>query len=228
MDVDNLSNHVNLMFLSLTFSLNLFSPLLIAALSTTTGIRARFTMTGVLSAKFEVVKFDRTGNFGLWQRRVKDLLAQQGMVKALYGTKPESMEEVDWKELEAKAMAVIRLCLADDVIYHVMDDESPPGIWLKLESRYMSKSLSNKLYLKQKLYGLKMMEGSDLSQHLNVFNQIINDLMRVDVKFEDEDNALMLLNSLSTSLTYESLVTTLMWGKKTLDLEEITSALLGF
>lgn len=27
-------------------------------------------------AKFEVTWFDRTGNFGLWQRRVKDLLAQ--------------------------------------------------------------------------------------------------------------------------------------------------------
>ena len=92
----------------------------------------------------------------------------------------------------------------------------------------MSKSLSNKLYLNQKLYGLKMMEGSDLSQHLNVFNQIINDLMRVDVKFEDEDKALMLLNSLLVSSTYESLVTTLMWDKETLDLEEITSALLGF
>ena len=149
-------------------------------------------------------------------------------MKALYGTKPESMEEVDWKELEAKAVAVIRLCLANDVMYHVMDDESPAEIWLKLESRYMSKSLSNKLYLKQKLYGLKMMEGSDLSQHLNVFNQIISDLMRVDVKFEDEDKALMLLNSLPASPTYESLVTTLMWGKETLDLEEITSALLGF
>ena len=158
-------------------------------------------MVGVSSAKFEVVKFDGTGNFGLWQRRVKDFLAQQGMVKVLYGTKPKSMEEVDWKELEAKAVAVIRLCLADDMMYHVMDDESSTRIWLKLESRYMSKSLSNKLYLKQKLYGLKMMEGSDLSQHLNVFNQIINDLRRVDVKFKDEDKALMLLNSLPASPT---------------------------
>ena len=84
----------------------------------------------------------------------------------------------------------------------------------------MSKSLSNKLYLKQKLYGLKMTEGSDLSQHLNVFNQIINDPRRVDVKFEDEDKALVLLNSLTAFPTYESLVTTLMWGKETLDLKD--------
>ena len=52
--------------------------------------------------------------------------------------------------------------------------------------------------------------GTDLSQHLNVFNQIISDLMGVDVKFENEDKVLMLFNSLSASLTYENLVTTLM------------------
>ena len=73
-----------------------------------------------------------------------------------------------------------------------------------------------------------MMEGSNLSQHLNMFNQIINNLRCVDVKFEDEDKTLMLLKSLMASPTYESLVTTLMWDKKALDLEEITGALLGF
>ena len=61
-----------------------------------------------------------------------------------------------------------------------------------------------------------------------MFNQIINDLKQIDVKFEDENNALMLLNSLPASSMYENLVTTLMWGKETLDLEEITSVLLGF
>jgi hypothetical protein len=34
-------------------------------------------------------------NFGLWQRRVKDLLVQQGMVKALYGQQPEDMDDID-------------------------------------------------------------------------------------------------------------------------------------
>ena len=58
-----------------------------------------------------------------------------------------------------------------------------------------------------------MTDDLDLSQHINVFNQIISDLKRVDVKFEEEDNALMLLNSLPASSTYENLVTTLMWGK---------------
>ena len=132
------------------------------------------------------------------------------MVKVLYGKQPEEMDDMDWKDLEAKVAATIRLCLADDVMYHVMDEESLAAIWLKLESRYMSKSLMKKLYLKQKLYGLKMTESSDLSQHINMFNQIISDLKRIDVKFEDKDKALMLLNSLPASSTYENLVITLM------------------
>jgi hypothetical protein len=44
---------------------------------------------------------------------------QQGMVKVLYGTKPEGMADIHWKELEAKAVATIRLCLGDDMMYHV-------------------------------------------------------------------------------------------------------------
>jgi hypothetical protein len=48
------------------------------------------------------------------------------------------------------------------------------------------------------------------------------------VKFEDKDKALMLLNSLPTSSTYENLVTTLTWGKETLELKDVTGALLAF
>uniref|UniRef100_A0A2N9J203 Integrase catalytic domain-containing protein n=1 Tax=Fagus sylvatica TaxID=28930 RepID=A0A2N9J203_FAGSY len=173
-----------------------------------------------------LVKFDGTGNFGLWQRRVKDLLVQQGLVKALYEKtkKPEKMTDKEWEELDMKAVSTIRLLLADEVMYDVMEENSTTGIWLNLEKRYMSKSLMNKLHLKQKLYGLKMTEGVDLRQHINTFKQIISDMLRIDIKFEDEDKAMMLLTSLPAS--YEHLVTTLLYGKETLELEEVSGALL--
>jgi hypothetical protein len=75
-----------------------------------------------------MMKFDEFSNFGLWQRHVKDLLVQQGIVKALYKTKPEGMVDIEWKELEAKVVATISLCLGDDVMYHVMNEESPAAI----------------------------------------------------------------------------------------------------
>ena len=46
------------------------------------------------------------------------------------------------------------------------------------------------------------------------------------MKFEKEDMAPILLNSLPES--YDNLLTTLMWEKETLELEEITGALLSF
>jgi hypothetical protein len=61
-----------------------------------------------------------------------------------------------------KAVSTNRLLLIHEVMYDVMEKRSTAGIWLNLEKRYMSKSLTNKLHLKQKLYGLKMTKGVDL------------------------------------------------------------------
>ena len=84
---------------------------------------------------------------------------QHGMVKTLNEKQPEGMNSIDWKELETRVASTIRLCLVDEVMYHVMDEKSPIAIWMKLESQYVLKSLINKLLLKKKLYGPKMIEG---------------------------------------------------------------------
>ncbi|CAJ2663689.1 unnamed protein product [Trifolium pratense] len=158
-------------------------------------------------AKFEVARFDGTGNFGLWQRRVKDLLAQQSLQKALRETKPADMDDIDWTEMKEKAAGLIRLCVSDEVMHHILDLTTPKEVWDKLESQYMEKSLMNKLYAKKRLYSLKMEEGSNLQQHVNVFQNILTDLTRLGVQMDDEDKAIILLCSLPES--YDHLVTTL-------------------
>jgi hypothetical protein len=109
------------------------------------------------------------------------------------------------EEQDMKAVSTIRLLLADEIMYDVMEENSTTGIWLNLEKSYMSKSLTNKLHLKQKLYGLKMIESADLRQHINTFKQIITDMLQIDIKFEDKDKAMMLLTSIPAS--YKHLVT---------------------
>ncbi|KAK4413408.1 Retrovirus-related Pol polyprotein from transposon TNT 1-94 [Sesamum alatum] len=136
------------------------------------------------------------------------------------------MDDEDWEELQQCATGTMRLCLVDEIMYHVMNLKSPGEVWKKLEIQFMSKSITNKLYLKQRLYGLKMQEGADLAQHVNVFNQIITDLTRPDVSIEDDDSPMILLCSLPFS--YEHLVTTLTYGKKTIKVVEITAALLTY
>ena len=57
-----------------------------------------------------------------------------------------------------KAHSAIQLCLADEVLREVADEDTTAGLWLKLESLYMTKSLTNKLYLKQRLFTLRIKE----------------------------------------------------------------------
>ena len=114
------------------------------------------------------------------------MLTQKGLLKTLLESKPNNMEALDWEELKERVAANIRLCLTYEFLYHVMELKYLGKVWKKLENQYMSISLMNKLYLKQKLYGLKMKKGLDLQQHINAFNQIINNLTSLDVKIEDK------------------------------------------
>jgi len=83
---------------------------------------------------------------------------------------------------------------------------------------YMIKILSNK---KKQLYGLRMKEETTVLEHLNLFNMIISELLVVDVKINEEDKALILLNSLSES--YDHILTIMLCDKETLILKEIIS-----
>ena len=66
--------------------------------------------------KFNVARFDGTGNFGLWQTRVKDLLTQQGISRALSEKKPAKVDDDKWEEMQAQACATIRLRLLDHIM----------------------------------------------------------------------------------------------------------------
>ena len=95
---------------------------------------------------------------------------------------------------------------------------------MKLENLYTSKSLKNRLYLKKELFELKILEGSDVTGHIKKFNKCITQLLSVEIEIDEEYQAIILLASLLKS--YETLVTTLLVGKQTLMVDEVTTALL--
>ena len=62
---------------------------------------------------------------------------------------------------------------------------------------YEKSSTNNKVYLMKKLFNLKMVENALVIQHLNEFNTITNQLSSVEIDFDDEIHALIILASLS-------------------------------
>ncbi|CAM8961498.1 unnamed protein product [Rhodiola kirilowii] len=156
----------------------------------------------------KIDKFIGRNSFGLWQIKMRALLKK----------KKADADDEELNSLEEKVHSTIMLCLADDVITEVADEDTTAGLWLKLESLYMTKSLTNKLLLKQRLFSLRMQEGTPLRDHLDQLNSILLDLRNIDVKVDDEDAALILLVSLPMS--YENFVESFIAGKDSLSPED--------
>ncbi|KAH9659027.1 hypothetical protein KPL70_023708 [Citrus sinensis] len=178
--------------------------------------------TTVTNAKFEVEKFDGTNNFGMWQCEVLDVLCQQELDVALE-EKPDVMDDNEWIKINRQACGTIHLCLAKDQKYSVMRETSAKKLWETLEEKYMKKSLENRLYMKKKLYRFTYTHGMSMNDHVNSFNKILADLLNLDERFEDEDKALLLLNSLPDE--YDHLTTTLLHGKDSVTFDAVCSAL---
>ncbi|KAL8487334.1 hypothetical protein ACS0TY_023853 [Phlomoides rotata] len=132
---------------------------------------------------------------------MKALLVHHGLASALktLDEGEESSATVRIEILE-KAHSAIILCLGDKLLREVSKEKTAIDVWRKLESLYQMKSVSNKLYVKQKLLDFRMSEDKDLNEQLDTFNRYIDDLEDLDVKLEDDDKALMLLNSMPRSL----------------------------
>jgi hypothetical protein len=69
---------------------------------------------------------------------------------------------------------MIRLCLVDSMLMNVSSEDSIRKLWDKLGRLYQLKSLVNELFLRKKLYLLKMSEESLVTKHFNVFYAIIS------------------------------------------------------
>jgi len=133
------------------------------------------------------------------------------------------MSEDEKEELEMKAHSAIQLCLADEVLREVADEDTAAGLSFKLESLYMTMSLTNKLYLKQRLFTLHMKEGTPIKDHLDMFNKIFMDLKNIDVKIDEEDQALILLCSLPPS--FKNFINSILYSRDTPSLKDVKSTL---
>ncbi|GJU76307.1 retrovirus-related pol polyprotein from transposon TNT 1-94, partial [Tanacetum coccineum] len=150
------------------------------------------------------------------------LMVQQGCDAALE-TLPADMETSEKAALMKNAYTTLILCLGDRVLRKVTKETTATGIWTKLTSLYMTKSLANRLYLKKKLYTYYMSPDTKLGDHIDEFNKLILDLANIDIEIEDEDQALMLLTSLPSS--YENFVETLLYERESLTMEDVLATL---
>ena len=87
----------------------------------------------------------------------------------------------------------------------------------------MVKSLSNKIYLKEQLFGFKMDFSKSLEENLDEFKKITVSLANIGEKISYENQAIIILNSLPD--TFKDLKATIKYGRESLSLDDVLGAL---
>ena len=145
-----------------------------------------------------IEKFDGT-DFANWRMQIEDYLYERKLHLPLLGTKPKAMKAEEWAFLDRQVLGVIRLILFMSIAHNVVKEKTIADLMKALSGMYEKPSANNKVHLMKKLFNLKMAENASVVQHLNEFSTITNQFSSVEIDFDDEIHALIVLASLPNS-----------------------------
>jgi len=139
-------------------------------------------------------------NYHLWKVKIKDLFFMKKLYRPIFVTQKRdfmSNEEYDFEHQQVRGF--IRQYVEDNVYNHISNETRARPLWEKIESLYASKSSNNKLYLLNCLMNLRYRENSPISDHLNEFLGVLDQVSGMGINFHDEVLGLWLLNTLPKS-----------------------------
>ena len=89
--------------------------------------------------------------------------------------------------------------MSRSIAHNLVKEKTTADLMKALSGIYEKSLANNKVHLIKKLFNLKMVENASVAQHLNEFNTITNQLTSVEIDFDDEICALIVLASLPNS-----------------------------
>ena len=173
----------------------------------------------------QIEKFDGS-DFGYWKIQVEDYLYQKNLYQPLTGLNPEAMSATDWALLDKKALGFVRLTLTKNMAFNVKNVTSTLDIMKVFANTYEKPSASNKVHLMRCLFNLKMVDSTRVADHVDDFNGIISQLSSVEINFDDEIMALILLSSLRESWSATVTAVSSSFGNQTMKLVDIRGLIL--
>ena len=144
-----------------------------------------------MAAKYEIEKFNGN-NFSLWKMKMKAVLRKNNCLAAI-GERPMEITDDKWNEVDGNAISDLHLALADGVLSSVAEKNTAKEIWDTLTKLYEAKSLHNKIFLKRKLYTLRMAESTMVTDHINTLKTLFSQLTTLGHNIEENERAELLL-----------------------------------
>ena len=85
-----------------------------------------------------------------------------------------------------KELGTIRSCLVASVAFNISKEKTMVDLINALVKLYEKPLASNKVFLMKRLFNMKMSVGGSITNHLNDFNMVTNQLSSIGVNFDDE------------------------------------------
>ena len=133
-------------------------------------------------AGYSLQPFDGKSDFSIWQQKIKGILIQQKVFKAIDGKYVENISEEKKQENDEFAYSSIVLNLSDTVLRKVGKLDSSKALWDKLEDLYTEISLPNKLFLLEKFFRYKLDLSKNIEENIDDFTKLIQELSLLGIK----------------------------------------------
>jgi len=126
---------------------------------------------------------------------MKAILRKDNCLEAIE-EKHNDITDKKWKEIDNNAIANLHLALADAVLSSIAEKTTTKEIWDTLTSLYEVKSLHTRIFLKRKLYTLRMSESTSVTDHINNLNTLFAQLSAAYFNIIENERVELLLQSL--------------------------------
>ncbi|KAL0409123.1 UNVERIFIED_CONTAM: Retrovirus-related Pol polyprotein from transposon TNT 1-94 [Sesamum radiatum] len=172
---------------------------------------------------YNLTPFDGKSDFSIWKQKMKGILIQQRVFKAIDGKYPENISEEKQFENDKFAYSSIILNLSDSVIRKVGNHSSAKELWDKLNELYTESSLPSKLFLLEKFFRYKLDASKTIDDNIDDFTKLIQDIKLTGDKNIDDYSPIVLLNAIPE--TYGDVKSTIKYGRDSVNLETVINGL---
>ena len=163
------------------------------------------TMAESSDTKFTVAKLNNS-NYQVWKFKVKMLLIRDDTWTVVRDDAPDPIPD-GWERKDEKAQCTISLTVEDNQLIHICNCETARSMWLELQKVHERSNLSSKMYLRKKLYKIRLQTNQNMQEYISAALQLVEQLRGVGEEVTNQQIATLLLCGLPDE--YETLITAL-------------------
>ena len=177
--------------------------------------------------EIKIPKLAGSANWDIWSIRIESLLVEKGYYNVM-SIDPTSIENnADYVLQASKALAYIRLALADGPLLQTRYITNPYILWNSLKNLYQSKGFNSEFLICKELFNTTLTKSKNLEDYITTVKRLNDDLKARNMNLPDKFIAAWTLNNLTSN--YENIVTIITQTinrNETIDLEELFAQLI--